>query len=143
MNSAKRVMNGTFGEVWLDSEYVGECYKFQAKETYTRERVAMAGKLTAGNKLTGIERTGSMSLHKVNSRMAQKIGNQVRAGNDPTFTIISKLDDPDAYGAERVSILGVKFDDLTIADWERATLGMIEAPFTFEEYEYLDEVSPE
>ena len=23
----KRICNGTFGELWLDGDYVGECYK--------------------------------------------------------------------------------------------------------------------
>lgn len=27
----KRICNGTFGELWLDGDYVGECYKAQAK----------------------------------------------------------------------------------------------------------------
>ena len=33
---------------------------------------------------------------------------------------------------------GVSFDDLTLADWEAAKLGTIEAPFTFEDYDLLD-----
>jgi len=32
----------------------------------------------------------------------------------------------------------VSFDDLTIADWEAATKGTVEAPFTFTDYKYLD-----
>ena len=28
----KRICNGTFGELWLDGDYVGECYKAQAKK---------------------------------------------------------------------------------------------------------------
>ena len=26
----KRICNGTFGELWLDGDYVGECHKAQA-----------------------------------------------------------------------------------------------------------------
>ena len=44
--------------------------------------------------------------------------NMVRNKQDVRFTLISKLADPDAYGAERVSITGVQMDDLTLFDWE-------------------------
>ena len=140
MDSAKRVMSGTWGEVWLDGDFVGECYKFQAKDSYTRDKIVLGGKLRPGYKLNSIEGKGSMGLHKVSSRMAIKIGEALKAGNDPRFTVISKLDDPDAYGAERVSFTGVLFDDLTLADWEVATSGKIEAPFTYDDYEFLDKV---
>ena len=138
MDSAKRVISGTWGEVWLDGEYVAEAYKHQAKLGFTREKVAMAGKLIPGQKLTSIEPTGSMGMHKVNSRMAIKISAEIKAGRDPRFTFISKLDDPDAYGAERIAYSGVAFDDLTLADWEVGVLGKIECPFTYEDYEFLD-----
>ncbi|MCH5279538.1 MAG: phage tail tube protein [Christensenellaceae bacterium] len=136
--SAKRVINGTFGKVWLESEFVAECYKCQVKESYTRENVPMCGSLRDGKKLTKVEGTGSIGLYKVNSRMARLIADQIRAGHDPKFTIMSKLDDPDAYGAERVSLTGVAFNDLTIADWEAGVLGKVECPFTYEDHEFID-----
>ena len=35
----KRICNGTFGELWLDGDYVGECYKAQAKVEFTKEEI--------------------------------------------------------------------------------------------------------
>ncbi len=136
--SAKRVINGTFGEMWLDGEYVAGCYKLQAKESYTREKVPMCGSLKQGRKLIEVEGTGSVGLHKVNSMLAKRVAEEVKKGNDPRFTIVSKLADPDAYGAERISFTRCAFDDTTLADWEAGVLGKIEAPFTFEDYEFLD-----
>lgn len=138
--NAKRVINGTFGTVWLNGVRVAECYKCSAKETYTREEVAMCGSLKSGKKLTKVEGTGSIGLYKVNSRMALIIGEKVKNGEDPHFTLISKLADPDAYGAERISFMGVTFDDLTLVDWEAGVLGKVEAPFSFEDYELLDKI---
>ena len=94
----KRICNGTFGELWLDGDYVGECYK---------------------------------------------VANMVRNKQDVRFTLISKLADPDAYGAERVSITGVQMDDLTLFDWEAQKPLETEAPFTFTGYEYLDQITPQ
>ena len=140
MDSAKRVMSGTWGEVWLDNEYVGECYGLQAKVTLNKEDVMRCRQLATDKKITGFSCTGSMRMHKVSSRMANKIGAGIRGGLDQRFTVISKLADPDAYGAERIQLINVSFDDLTLADWEVAMSGKVEAPFTFTDYQFLDSV---
>ena len=137
---AKRVINGTWGTVWLDGEEIAEIKSFQAKDEFEKEGVPQCGKMSKGYKITAVEGKGSMSFHKVNSRMAKKIGRQVREGKTPTFTLISKLADPDAYGYERISYKGVVFDDLTLADFEAQTLGSVETPFTYEDYRFLDEI---
>ena len=140
MDSAKRVMSGTWGEVWLDSDYMAETYGFQAKVSFNKTDVAMCRHMATDSKVTSVKMTGSLRMHKVNSRMAIKIGEEIRNGKDLRFTIISKLADPDAYGAERIVLKNVSMDDLTLADWEAGANGSIEAPFTFTDYEFLDKV---
>lgn len=140
MDSAKRVMSGTWGEVWLDNDYVGECYGLQAKVSFNKEDVPMCGQMATDKKVKSISCTGSMRMHKVSSRMANAIGSAISGGKDPRFTVISKLNDPDAYGAERVVLKNVSFDDLTLADWEVAVNGKVEAPFSFTGYEFIDSV---
>lgn len=142
MDSAKRVINGTFGQIWLEGELIAECYGFQAKYSFSKEDVQLCGQLATDSKITSIKGTGSLRLHKVNSRAAVMIGDAVKNGKDPRFTIISLLKDPDAYGAERVAVKNVSFDDLTLADWETKNLGKVEMPFTFTDHEYLDIITP-
>lgn len=139
-DSAKRVMSGTWGEVWLDNEYVAEAYKFSAKISYNKQAIARCGQMANDQKVTSYSGTGSIGMHKINSRMGRLMGEKIRDGQDVRFTIIAKLDDPDAYGAERIRIENVSFDDLTLADWESDVPGKIESPFTFTDYEYLDAV---
>ena len=141
MDNAKRIMNGTFGEVWLDGELVGESYGLQAKVSVNKEEVKICGQMAVDSKTTSVKMTGSLKLYKVNSRLVSLLGSAVRKGRDPRFTIISKLADPDAYGSERIVLRNVSFDDLTLADWEAAVYGKIEAPFTFTDFEPLDTVS--
>ena len=143
MIEAKRICNGTFGEVWLDSDYVGECKKAQAKVEFQKEEIKQCGTWYTDQKITGVSGTGSLTLFKVNSRMAIKIADMINQKKDVRFTVISKLEDPDAYGAERVSLSGVQFDDLTLFDWEAATPGEVETPFIFTGYEYLDQINPQ
>ena len=138
MDSAKRVVSGTWGEVWLDGDKVSECYGLQAKASFNKEDIALCGQMASNKKVTSIDCTGSLRLHKVTSRMAQAIGENIRNGRDVRFTIVSKLKDPDAYGAERVVLRNVSFDDLTLADWEAKSVGKVECPFTFTDYEFLD-----
>ena len=143
MDTAKRVISGTWGEVWLDGDFVGECYGLQAKSSFNKDDVKLCGPMTTDKKIRSISNTGSLKLHKVSSRMALAIGDMIRNGRDVRFTIISKLSDPDAYGTERVVLKNVSFDDLTLADWEADALGSTECPFTFTDYEYLDTVEAE
>lgn len=137
---ARRVISGTWGQVWLDGDLVAECYKCQAKSAYQKEDVKLCGQMEVDKKITGIASTGSLGLYKVNSRMAQKIGAMVSQGKDPRFVVISNLSDPDSYGAERIALQNVSFDDLTLADWEAGVSGKVEAPFTFTGYKFMDEI---
>ena len=136
--SAKRIMNGTFGELWLNGEKVAECYGLQAKTTFNKEEINQCGDLAVDSKITSIKNTGSMKLNKVFSRMASALTESISTGTDVRFTIISKLADPDAYGAERIALYDVSFDDLTLADWEAKKAGTVECPFTFIRAEFLD-----
>lgn len=140
MIDGRRVMSGTWGSLWMDGDLVGECYGFQAKVTLDKEAVYMCGNNWAGHKVKNVSGSGSVRLRKVSSFMARKIANDIRQGKDPRFVIISKLADPDTFGAERVAVKNVSFDDLTLADWEVNALGNVECPFTFRDFEYLDMV---
>lgn len=142
MDNATRVINGTWGQLWMDSELVTECYGLQAKYNFDKEKIKMCGSMPLDSKVLSLTGTGSIKMHKVNSRMAKKIGQRILDGRDIRFLIISKLADPDSYGAERVAIKNVSLDDLTLADWEAATAGKVEAPLTFTSHEYLDQIEP-
>lgn len=139
---ANRVINGTFGEVWLDGDKVSECYGLEAKVEIDKEEISICGKLGTDTKMMGYKGTGSLKLHKVNSRMMIKLSDQVKAGVNPRLQILSALKDPAAYGAERVLIKDAAFDDLTLANWEAKTKGEIESPFTFTDWELLDLIQP-
>lgn len=142
MDNASRVMSGTHGELWLDGEKCAEILGFQAKVTKNKEDVAMCGHHLVDKKVMSASGTGSVRFHKVNSRMAIAFSDAIKNGQDKRVKIISNLDDPDAYGAERVVVYDASFDDLTLADWEANAKGQIECPFTFTSWDYLDLVSP-
>ena len=134
----RKIINGTHGTVFLDGEEIAEVKSFQAKLEFQKEEVKVAGKMATGTKYMGYSGKGSLALHKVNSRMIKAIGQQIKEGKEPRFTIIGKLADPDSDGVERIAINNVSFDDLTLFDFEVGALGQAECPFTFTDYDFLD-----
>ncbi len=141
MVETKRICNGTFGEVWVDDELFAECYKAQGKVELTKEEIKQCGTWFTDSKIVGCKGTGSLTLYKVNTRLANKISDMIARKQDVRFTVISKLADPDSYGAERVALYGVSFDDLTLFDWEAQKPAESEHPFTFTSFKYLDQIN--
>lgn len=143
MNSydQSRVINGTWGEVWVNSSYMAEVTSFQAKVTAEYADVNMTRKLGKARKLTGFEGKGTAKFNKVSSFFISLVSDNLKAGKQTTVQIISKLSDPDAIGAERVSINDATLDDLTLADWEAKKNGELEVPFAFTDWTVLDSIA--
>lgn len=141
IDTAKRVINGTFGEVWVDGEKIAECTACQLKVGKNKDTINLCGQFMTDTKATSASGTGSLTLYKVDSGFAQKQSG-LQNGVDHRCTVISKLKDPDSWGAERVAAYNVSFDDLTLADWQAATVGKVTKPFTFSRYEFLDQITP-
>jgi len=140
--NSERVINGTFGEVWLDGDKVAECYGLEAKVEFEKEEIAMCGQLGVDTKIMGYKGTGSLKMHKMNSRMMLKLSDKVKAGSNPRLQILSALKDPAADGGERILIKDAAFDDMTLAGWEAKNKGEVECPFTFTDWELLDTIQP-
>lgn len=143
MYDSKRAINGTYGEVWLEGELVREAIGLKADIALEFIDVPMCGDLAKHQKVSGMSGNGSITMTKVNSRMAIKLSDMLKKGKTPTFTIISKLADPDAYGAERVVLKNCQFSTLTLADWTSGQVGSITQNFTFTDWDYLDIIEPQ
>lgn len=135
---ANQVINGTYGEAWIDGDYMSSVTGVEATIEIDYEDVNSPRKLSTGKKMIGWEGSGSLSFNKTTSRFIRLIGDNLREGKQTTVDIIVKLDDPDALGAERVALKNVLFEDLTLANWEAKSLGEGEAPFFFDDWQPLD-----
>lgn len=134
----KNVFNGTFGETWFDGEYMAEVIACKGTVNIKYESVPRVRNLMDGQKMVGLEGKGEIKLKKVSSYVMKKVSAKLNAGQTPEFTIISKIADPDAIGAERIAFYNCKFDSLILADWERGKLSEEAYNFTFEKWELLD-----
>ena len=90
-------------------------------------------------KVTSIKGTGSITVNKVYTRNIDQAQSLID-GHDIRSTIVGKLADPDAYGAERVALYNVSFDDETIMDFAAGKVGSVTHPFTFSGREWMDTI---
>ena len=138
----EKTINGTFGELSIDDYYLAEVTGLEAKVTLEKTEVNQTGTLAKGYKVTGMDCKGTIKLNKVTSYFQLKLSDQIKAGKTPTSTIISTLSDPDAFGAEKIKITGVTFDELTLANWEAKKLEEDSIPFSFTGWELMDTIDP-
>ena len=136
----KNVINGTFGEVWCDSDYLAEATGLEAKMSLEKTEVNMCRRLSKGQKVTGIDGKGTLKMNKVSSYFILKLGEAIKQGKTPVSEIITQLKDPDAFGAEKIKLTGVVFDEVTLANWEAKKLVEESIPFTFESFEVLEAI---
>lgn len=134
----EHVINGSYGEAWLDGDYLAEIKGLEAKIAIEYEDIDRPRKLGKGKKMIGFEGTGTLKLHKVTSRFIKLLSDNLKQGKQTSFTVISKLDDPDALGAERIMLKNVTLEELTLANWEAKTTGEEEIPFSFDDWEPMD-----
>ena len=134
------VINGTWGEVWVDTDYMAQVTALQAKFKLTKTDVQQTRTLSKGQKITGVEGTGTMKLNHTSSYFMSKTLADIKQGKSTPVTITSNLDDPAVEGNERVKLTGVTFDEVTLADWEAGKLGEEGIPFTFQDAELIDAI---
>lgn len=141
MYTPERVINGTFGELWINDDYMSQVTALEAKVTLEKTEVNQTGTLAKGYKITGIDCKGTIKLNHVTSYFANLLSEALKGGKTVSATIISNLSDPDALGSERVKLTGCTFDELTLADWEAKKLGEESIPFSFTGWELMDTIS--
>lgn len=140
---SQRVIYGTYGELWLDDEQIAEVISVKATLTAQKTAIKRSRHLVDGYKTTGYEAKGSLKVHKVNSYFINKLAPAIKAGKQKKFTLISKLDDPDALGAERIALYNVMFDAVDLINWELGKVGEEDQNFTFEDFDLLDTIDDE
>lgn len=140
-HTASKVLSGTWGQMWLNGDLMADTTALQAKVTLTKSVIPMCGSLVDGVKITGMTLAGTVTLNKTTSAFITLLGDNIKAGKTEAFTIMSNLADPDSDGAERISLTGVIFDEVTLLDWTAKKEGSITMPFTFQDWDLLDTIA--
>ncbi|MGE7271352.1 phage tail tube protein [Brevibacillus panacihumi] len=137
-----RVINGKFGEVWMDGQHLTNFHTGSATADLQYEKVKRSGTRADGNKVVGIEYNGSLSGYKITSDLARKVA-QVFNDRKGAFVgeIIMKLADPEAYGFERVRLKGVQFTKVDVIKFDHGSIVEDEWPFVYDGVDWLDPIT--
>ncbi|MFI8716150.1 phage tail tube protein [Brevibacillus brevis] len=133
-----RVINGTYGRVWVDGELWMEVDEFEAKVTISYEELSFANEGGTFQKAIGWAGEGNMKIKKIYSRVQRKMAANVRKGIYPRLNIVGKVADPEAHGAERVSLNDVTISEFMLLKFAQKTTGTEDIPFKFSDYEMVD-----
>ncbi|WP_029100217.1 phage tail tube protein [Brevibacillus thermoruber] len=139
---ATRVINGSFGEVWMDGRWLTNFRRAEATVEINKEEIQRSGTRWVGHKVTSLTGTGTISGYKVTTDLIEAIG-QIADDRRGAFVteLILKLDDPESFGAYRVRLKGVQFDNIPLINFEAGSIVEEELPFTFSGYEFLDTIN--
>lgn len=136
---AERIVNGAFGELWENGEHQENVNAVTAEVAINKADVALSGDRWVHKKITGLSGTGTITGFKVTSAMIQRHAwAQGKRGTPVKTELITKLDDPEAFGAERIRLKNVSFDKVILANFKHGELVTEEIPFTFVGFELLD-----
>ncbi|MFA4137145.1 MULTISPECIES: phage tail tube protein [unclassified Brevibacillus] len=135
---ASRVINGTYGRIWVDGELWMEVDEFEAKINIAYEDLNFANESGTFQKGLGWSGEGTMKIKKIYSRVQRKMAANVRKGIYPRSNIVGKVADPEALGAERVALYDTTFSEFMLLKFAQKTVGSEDIPFKFSDYEMLD-----
>ena len=134
----EQVLNGTWGEAWVNGNYFAEVTGLEATVTLEKQEINQPRKMTKGYKVTGYDCKGTIKFNKVSSFAINLMNENMKKRKQTIVTIISKIDDPDSLGAERVVIKDATFDELKLVNWEAKKNTEESMAFTFSDWDLLD-----
>lgn len=134
------VINGTYGEVWIDDYYLASLVSFRAVVTMSYAQVVKPTDLWEYNKLVSLSGEGEVVTEKYSSLGFRVMHDKIKEGKTPVCKIVTKLDDPDALGAERIAVKNITFNELALADWAHAEAGKETLTFNFAGYDLIEKI---
>ncbi|BAH06773.1 phage tail tube protein [Clostridium kluyveri] len=129
---AGRAIHGRFGEVLVDGVKQTNLQECTADVEPDIKELNLLGADWVQYK-SGIKKgTGTMKGYKVTSDMIER--------GFKRFEIITKLDDPEAYGYESIRLKNCMATKLQLINLKAGDLVEEETPFNFSGYELLDKI---
>ena len=133
-----RAMSGSFGAIFDENgRELTQFNRFEATDTINFQEMNLLGTRRVKHKVTTQSGEGTIAGYKVTSDLvAALLANPTR-----TFTFIAKIDDPEAYGYERIRYRGVRFNKNNLSRFQAGQVVEEEWTFVFDEDpELLDAV---
>lgn len=137
MYDVNDVINGLYGYCYDENgQQVQSTQSFETTIEYEKEALKQAGKFLDSHKVMGGSGSGTMTIHKLDSRLQRKIAENPTA----KYNYIGKLADPTSKGEEAIMYKGVSFDSVELTKYELGAVVETEFPFTFDDFEYINSI---
>lgn len=140
MEVKNKIIRGTFGKLWINGKRLANVKSFELKATLNYEAVNINGELCEQSRYTGYALAGTMLMHKVDTYVAKLVNEGIVSGVMPTIKLVGALADPDSEGSERVEVYDVTLDEVTLMQFENATIAEESVPFKAGGYRYIDTI---
>lgn len=130
---ASRTIHSMYAKILMDGEEQTNVSECTAKVSLDKKELNFVGDEWTRHKRGTKKGTGSFSGYHITSAMIQR--------DFKRFELIVSLDDPEAYGHERIRLMNCMADEVNLVNLKVGDLVMEESPFTFEGYELLDPIA--
>lgn len=134
------VMCGSHGEAWINDVLYDEITAFKAEINLDFADVPKGHSMAKHRKLIGYEGKGEFTMNKVSSNIPKMIQDQLKKGKVAKLKLISNLDDPDAFGNERIVVYDAVIDKFPLTEWSNRQVQDVKFSFTFTDYDFLEAV---
>ena len=139
-NVNNEIIRGNFCSVWLNNEKLAEAKKMEAKSSHNLEELDINGQLNKEYRYMGWAGSGTLEIHKINSRIVRLYAKGIKSGSLPEIKMDVVLADPDVSGAQRCVLYGVIFDELDLGSWENGAVLGESVPFRFADFEFIETI---
>lgn len=129
---ASRVCSGTYGKIYRDGKWDNNVSECTADVEQDMKTIITCGSEWEDNKGGAKKGSGTIKGYKVTSDMIKQ--------GFGKFELISELDDPEAYGAERIRLKNCKATKISLVNFKAGDICEIETPFVFSGYELVDAI---
>lgn len=130
------VVNGSFGELYADGEFVAPVQRIEANIRSNRRDIMRAGTRQMAYKLMTIQGDGTIGLLKVTSDFLKIVSEPMRSERQiqRIMSLRIKIDDPEALGIEEYRLTKVKLWEINLGFNVNDVIEEA-IPFTFESIE--------
>lgn len=127
---ASRICSGTYAKIHLDGKFIEEASECTADVEVSDKEVETCGNEWVGHKFGSKKGSGTLKSFMVTSWMLEQ-------GFKP-FELVVEVDDPEAYGCERIRLKNCKFTKMSLVNAKPGDVIERDSPFVFTGYEPLD-----
>ena len=129
---ASRTIHSMYAKVLMDGEEQTNVSECTAKVTLDKKELNVVGDDWTRYKKGTKKGSGTFSGYHITSAMIER--------DFKRFELIVSLEDPEAYGFERIKLKNCMADEVNLVNLKVGDLVMEDSNFTFEGYELLDAI---